>query len=65
MGFAQTERMKLRDEFLVRLIKTDEHAPGEYRCNGVLSNHPAFYAAYSVKEGDRLYLPPEKRVKIW
>jgi predicted metalloendopeptidase len=65
MGFAQTERMKLRDEFMVRMIKTGAHAPGEYRCNGVLTNLPAFYAAYGVKEGDRLYLPPEKRVKIW
>lgn len=65
MGFAQTERMKLRDKFMVRMIKTGAHAPGEYRCNGVLTNLPAFYAAYGVKKGDRLYLPPEKRVKIW
>jgi putative endopeptidase len=65
MGFAQSERMLLRDEFLVQLIKTDPHPPGEYRCNGVLTNVPEFYAAFGVKDGDRMYAPPEKRVKIW
>jgi len=65
MGFAQAERSLFREEFLVRLIKSDPHAPGEYRCNGVLANVPEFYAAFGVKDGDRMYAPPEKRVKIW
>ncbi len=37
----------------------------EYRVNGTVRNVPAFYAAFGVKEGDKMYLPPEKRVKIW
>ena len=65
MGYAQSERSLIRDEFLVRMVKSDPHAPGEYRCNGVLTNVPAFYAAFGVKDGDKMYAPPEKRVKIW
>jgi putative endopeptidase len=65
MGFAQSERSLIREEYLVRMVKSDPHAPGEYRCNGVLTNVPAFYAAFGVKEGDRMFAPPEKRVRIW
>ncbi|MGH8481693.1 MAG: M13 family metallopeptidase [Nevskiaceae bacterium] len=65
MGFAQSERSLIREEFLVRMVKSDPHAPGEYRCNGVLTNVPEFYAAFGVKDGDKMYAPPEKRVKIW
>jgi putative endopeptidase len=65
MGFAQSERSLMREEYLVRIIKSDPHAPGEYRCNGVLTNVPAFYAAFGVKEGDKMFAPPEKRVRIW
>ena len=46
-------------------LLTDPHSPGEYRTNGVLVNMPEFYAAFGVKEGDKMYLPPDKRVKIW
>jgi predicted metalloendopeptidase len=65
MGFAQSERNLIREEYLVRMIKSDPHAPGEYRCNGVLANVPEFYTTFDVKAGDRMYAPPEKRVKIW
>jgi predicted metalloendopeptidase len=47
------------------MIKSDPHSPGEYRCNGVLTNVPEFYTAFGVKDGDKMYAPPEKRVKIW
>jgi predicted metalloendopeptidase len=43
----------------------DAHSPGQYRTNGVLVNLPAFYEAFNVKPGDRMYVAPEKRVKIW
>jgi putative endopeptidase len=65
MGFAQSERSLIREEYLVRIIKSDPHAPGEYRCNGVLTNVPAFYSAFGVKDGDRMFAPAEKRVRIW
>ena len=64
-GWAQAWRMKARDEYLQRQVLADPHAWAEFRANGPLSNIPAFYDAFGVKPGDRLFLEPEKRVKIW
>jgi len=65
IGWAQVWRRLYRDEELLNRLKTDPHSPSEYRCNGVVANLPEFYAAFQVKEGDRLHRPPEQRVKIW
>jgi putative endopeptidase len=65
VGYAQIWRAKFRDAALRQRLATDPHSPGEFRCNGPLSNFPAFYEAFGVKEGDKLYLAPEKRVSIW
>ena len=65
MGFAQVWRSKMRDEQQIALIKSDPHAPGQFRANGTVQNQPGFYAAFGVKEGDRMYLAPEQRVIIW
>lgn len=65
MGWAQVWRRKYREEELVNRLKTDSHSPSEYRANGVVRNMPAFYEAFGVKEGDGMFLAPEKRVDIW
>ena len=65
MGWAQAWRMKARDEYLQRQVLADPHAWAEFRANGPLSNIPAFYDAFGVKPGDKLFLEPDKRVKIW
>ncbi len=65
MGWAQVWRRVYRPDELRRRLLTDPHSPGEYRCNGVLSNMPEFYAAFDVKEGDKMYRPEDQRVKIW
>jgi predicted metalloendopeptidase len=65
MGYAQSERSLIREEYMVRLIKSDPHSPGEYRCNGVLTNVPEFYSAFGVKEGDGMFTAADKRAKIW
>ena len=65
LGWAQVWRRKHREADLKNRLLTDPHAPAEYRVNGTVRNVPAFYAAFGVKEGDKMYLPPEKRVKIW
>jgi putative endopeptidase len=65
MGWAQAWRMKARDEYLQRQVLADPHAWAEFRANGPLSNIQAFYDAFGVKAGDKLFLAPEKRVKIW
>jgi putative endopeptidase len=65
LGWAQVWRRKHREADLKNRLLTDPHSPAEYRVNGIVRNLPAFYSAFGVKEGDKLYLPPERRVKIW
>ncbi len=65
LGYAQVWARLYRDEELRQRLVVDPHSPGEYRCNGVLRNVPEFYKAFRVKQGDKLYLKPEERVKIW
>ncbi|WP_426321080.1 M13 family metallopeptidase [Pseudoduganella sp. R-43] len=65
MGMAQARRGKGREAFLIQQVKSDPHSPSEFRVNGSLKNHPGFYDAFGVKEGDKMYLPPEQRVIFW
>lgn len=65
LGWAQIWRRKYTDANLLNRLKSDPHSPSEFRCNGVVANIPAFYTAFDVKQGDKMYLPPEQRVKIW
>ncbi len=65
VGFAQAWRGKARAEALLGQIKSDPHSPDEFRVTGTVRNHPAFYSTFSVKPGDRMYLPPAERVSIW
>ena len=65
LGYAQVWRSKSRDDALRRRIATDPHSPAVYRVNGAVRNVPEFYEAFSVQEGEALYLPPKERVKIW
>ncbi|PQJ79859.1 M13 family metallopeptidase [Polaribacter porphyrae] len=58
-------RTKMRDEALKNLIMTNTHSPGMYRAYMPLKNVDAFYTAFNVKEGDKMYLKPEERVRIW
>lgn len=58
-------RTKARDEATKNQVKTDPHAPGHYRAYVPLQNVDAFYEAFGIKEGDKLYIKPENRVKIW
>jgi predicted metalloendopeptidase len=65
MGWAQVWQEKTREEEEIRLVKVDPHSPSHFRAIGAAVNHPAFYEAFGVKEGDKMYLPPSKRVTIW
>jgi len=64
-GWAQVWRGKTRTNALVVLIKTDPHSPESIRGTVPEMNQAPFYEAYGVKEGDKMYLPPEKRVSLW
>ncbi len=65
LGYAQAWRTKWRDGLMREVVLTDPHAPSEFRANGVVSNMDEFYAAFGVREGDRLWRPAAERVKIW
>jgi predicted metalloendopeptidase len=65
MGWAQGWRAKAREDYLRRQVLADPHAWAEFRTNGPVSNIDAFYAAFNVRPGDKLYRAPAERVKIW
>ena len=65
LAYAQSRREKLRDDDLRFKATHDAHAPGRFRVIGPLRNVDAWYAAFGVAPGDRYYLPPEQRARIW
>ncbi len=65
MSWATIWRTKTREEALKKQIKTDPHAPGQVRATQPLKNIGAFYKAFEVKKGDKMFLNPEERVNIW
>ena len=65
MSWATVWRTKSRDEALRNQVKTDPHSPGKVRAIQPLLNVDSFYEAFDIKEGDKMYLAPEKRVRIW
>jgi predicted metalloendopeptidase len=64
LGFAQVWRRLYRDQELASRLVTDPHSPSEFRTS-VVRNIDAWYDAFKVKGGDKLYLAPDRRVKIW
>ena len=64
LAFAQAWATKAREASLRQQIATDGHAPGQYRALTV-RNQDAWYKAFDVQPGEKLYLAPEKRVKVW
>ncbi|HEX4378372.1 MAG TPA: M13 family metallopeptidase [Steroidobacteraceae bacterium] len=64
VGFEQAWRGKVRDAALRRQIITDGHAPSQYR-GLTVRNLDAWYAAFDVKPGQKLYLAPDQRVRMW
>jgi putative endopeptidase len=65
IGWAQVWRGKYRDAAMARQLATNPHSPPEFRCNGVVRNLTEFYEAFGVKQGDKLWLPENQRVRIW
>jgi len=65
LAYGQIWRSKYRDEALRTLVKSNEHAPPEFRIIGATRNVDAWYDAFDVKPGDKYYLPPDQRVHMW
>jgi putative endopeptidase len=65
MSWATVWRTLSREDALRTQIKTDPHSPGRYRATQPLQNIDAFYEAFDIQPGDKMYLAPEERVRIW
>jgi|SoiMethySBSTD1v2_1073268.scaffolds.fasta_scaffold03527_10 putative endopeptidase len=65
LAYGQAWRSKLREDALRQRLLSDPHSPPEQRVNGVVRNVDAWYQAFDIKPGDKLYLPPGQRVRIW
>lgn len=64
-GWGQVWRRKYREQELRRRLVVDPHSPSKYRVVGIVSNMDAFYEAFGIKEGDKMYIAPKDRVRIW
>lgn len=65
LGWSQIWRRKYREQEMVKRLLTDPHSPSAFRANGPITNLDAFYEAFDVKPGDKLYKPKEERIQIW
>lgn len=65
LAWAQVWRGSSLPETAAQLVQTDPHSPAEYRTIGAPVNMDAWYKAFNVKPGDKLYKKPEDRIKIW
>jgi putative endopeptidase len=65
LGWAQVWRGKYRDDAMRDLVTTNPHSPPYYRVNGTIRNINAWYDAFGVQAGEKLYVAPADRVKIW
>ncbi|HXI47111.1 MAG TPA: M13 family metallopeptidase [Steroidobacteraceae bacterium] len=65
LGWVQVWRGKVREAEAIQRIKADPHSPPAVRGTAPLRNQAGFYAAFGLKPGDKLYLPPDQRVNIW
>jgi putative endopeptidase len=65
LAWGQIWRSKYRDETLRALLLSNPHAPPMARVNGAVRNVDAWYTAFGVQPGDKLYVAPDQRVRIW
>ncbi len=65
LSWAQVWRETAREDMARQLLTVDPHSPAQYRVNGVMPNIDEWYTAFKVQPGDKMYLPPEKRVRMW
>lgn len=65
LSWATVWRTLSSEKYMTNQVKTDPHSPGYFRSFGPLVNTDAFYKAFDVKPGDKLYKKPEERIKIW
>jgi putative endopeptidase len=65
LAYSQSWRGKGRDDYIRQLTTSDPHSFRKFRVNGVVRNIDAWYDAFNVQPGDKLYVEPDKRARIW
>jgi len=65
IAYGYSWETKQREGALRAQLLTNEHSPAKYRVNGVVRNVDAWYKAFNVQPGDKMYLPPDQRVHVW
>jgi putative endopeptidase len=65
LGFAQVWRSKDKPDALKVQLASNPHSPASARASTAIRNVDAWYEAFGVKPGDKLYIPPEQRARIW
>ncbi|MCV2360081.1 M13 family metallopeptidase [Paucibacter sp. TC2R-5] len=65
LSFAQSWRVKRRDERTLQLLSSDPHAPNEFRANGPAQNVDGFHEAFGTHAGDKMFKPAAERVRLW
>ena len=65
IAYGYSWQTKYRDGVLRERVLSGPHSPAKYRVNGPVRNMDAWYKAFNVQPGDKLYLPPEQRVRVW
>lgn len=65
MAYAEIWRSKMRPEVQRTQVMTNPHSTPQYRVNNPLSDVPAFYSAFNVKSGDKMYMPDSLRAQVW
>lgn len=65
LSWAQVWRSNTLPETEAQLVLTDPHSPGMYRANGAVVNIDAWYDAFNIQPGDKMFIPKEKRTHIW
>jgi putative endopeptidase len=65
LSWAQVWRSNITKEYAAQLITVDSHSPGMHRCNGPISNMEAWYKAFNIQPGDKMYKAVADRISIW
>jgi putative endopeptidase len=65
LGWGQVWRTMQRPQALRQQLASDPHSPGQIRAVAPLRNVDAWYKAWNIQPGDKLYIPPDQRVRIW
>jgi predicted metalloendopeptidase len=65
IAYAISWRLKDRSKKASQALQIDQHAPPEFRVNLIVSQFPEFYEAFTISEDSPMWIPPEKRIKLW